>query len=145
MSSLVYIVSLGHQSYVVRYNKAEMDVYLDEIMIGGRDREWSDASQVQGCQGSCWELAETRSGLSSSSSAENRALTVLDKQCLNLGQRVFFPPPPSHLHSLVHLPQEVTATTIFSSQCAVNIRASEKVLQLISPGLLMVSFPDGHY
>ena len=101
-------------------------------MTRGRDREWSDASQVQGCQGSCWELAETGGGLSSSASVENRALTMLDKQCLNLGQRVFFPPTPSHLHLLVNLPQEDTATTIFRSHLEVNIRASENVFQLIS-------------
>ena len=99
MSSLVYIVSLSHQSYIVRYNKAEKGESWDEIMTGGRDREWSDASQVQGCQGSCWELAETRGGLSSSASAENRALTMLDKQRLSLGQRIFFPSTPSHLNS----------------------------------------------
>ena len=134
MSSLVYIVSLSHQSYIVRYNKAEKGESWDEIMTGGRDREWSDASQVQGCQGSCWELAETRGGLSSSASADcaSSALTMLDKQCLNLGQRVFFPPTASHLHLLVNLPQEDTATTIFRSHLEVNIRASENVLQLIS-------------
>ena len=38
-SSLVYIVSLGHQSYLVKYNTAERDVYWDENMPGGRDRE----------------------------------------------------------------------------------------------------------
>ena len=116
MSSLVYIVSLGHQSYVVRYNKAEMDVYLDEIMIGGRDREWSDASQVQGCQGSCWELAETRGGLPSSASAENRALTHL--------------PHLIYTHLLMGLRKLLQQPS--SSHCSVNIRASGNVFQLIS-------------
>ena len=79
-SSLVYIVSLGHQSYLVRYNTEEKDIYRDENMAGGRDRERHDGSQVQGCQGSSWELAETRGGLSSSAFAENSALPMLGKQ-----------------------------------------------------------------
>ena len=114
-------------------------------MTGGRDSEWSDASQVQGCQGSCWELAETRGGLSSSASAENRALTVLDKRCLNLGQRVFFLPAPSHLHSLVDGPQEATATTIFITLFSEYQSLRECFSAHLSTGHLMVPSPDGYY
>ena len=64
----------------MRDNTAERDVYWDEKMPGGRDRERRDGSQVQGCQGSSWELAETRGGLSSSAFAENSALPMLGKQ-----------------------------------------------------------------
>ena len=53
-SSLVYIVSLGHQSYLVRYHTAERDVYRDENMLGGRDRQLSDASQVQDISSTLW-------------------------------------------------------------------------------------------
>ena len=46
-SSLVYIVSLGHQSYLVRYNTADRD----ENMSGGRDRKQRDVSLPCGCMG----------------------------------------------------------------------------------------------
>ena len=130
-SSLVYIVSLGHQSYQVRYNTAEKDVYHDENRTWGRDREQRDGSQVQGCQGSCWALAETRGGLSSCALAENRALALLGKQRISLGQSIF----PTYAISstlIVNGPQEATVTTIFSSHCVGNLRASENIFQLIS-------------
>jgi hypothetical protein len=132
-SSLVYIVSLGHQSYIVRQQSREGWIlgWVHDSWQGQR-MEWCFSSP--GMPGQLLGTGRERGGLSSSASADcaSSALTMLDKQCLNLGQRVFFPPTASHLHLLVNLPQEDTATTIFRSHLEVNIRASENVFQLIS-------------